>query len=68
MRRPPISQKVIEGIISACSFLLAGDVEATFQSSIDPEAEEAQVIAADEWARKMRQWMRERGVWKDEGR
>jgi hypothetical protein len=63
MRRPPISQKVIEGIISACSFLLAGDVEATFESSENPDAEESNVNAADHWARGMREWMRQKGMW-----
>jgi hypothetical protein len=63
MRRPAISQEIIDGIITATSFLLAGDVEATFESSENPDAEESQVNAADRWARGMREWMRQKGMW-----
>jgi hypothetical protein len=65
MRRPPISQKVIEGIITATSFILAGDTEETFKSSKTPDRDEDEVIAADQWARGMREWMRSRETWKE---
>lgn len=59
IRRPRLTQRVIEGIIAATSEHLAGDMgqfDVTDQDDI---------LLADQWARAMRTWTRSRGQWKE---
>lgn len=66
MRRPKITQKVIEGIITSTSEHLAGSPETlgfgTLKQSVQAFEE---MGCADSWARGMREWMIERGTWKE---
>jgi hypothetical protein len=67
MNRPRCTQKVIEGIIVATSAHFAGDISSAFGME-NAETREAweHMGRADQWARDMREWMRENGTWNEE--
>ena len=62
VRRPKITQTVIEGILDSTSQHLSGDCEESCGEGTWKTIDA--IDAADSWARAMRDWMIRRETWK----